>query len=107
MAKKQSWMPKTAGILSIIAGAFGLLAGMGIGALGALISSLFDLPGLGGIIGFPIVILGIVAIIGGIFSLVRRVWGLALAGAICALFCFNILGILAIIFVAVSKQEFK
>jgi len=106
---KQTWMPTVAGILSIVAGATELLGGVGIGALGALISSFFGMPGLGAIIGFPLIALGIVAIIGGVCSLRRQTWGLALAGVICALFLphVTVLGILAIIFVAISKREFK
>jgi len=45
--------------------------------------------------------------VGGIYALGRRVWGLALAGSICALVGFGILGILAIIFVILGKGEFK
>jgi len=109
MAKKRTWKPTTAGILSIIAGAVELFCGVGVGSLGGLISSLTGIPGLGAVIGFPLIILGIVAIVGGVFSLRRRVWGLALAGAICSLFmsAVTILGILAIIFVAMSKKEFE
>jgi len=51
-------------------------------------------------------ILGIVAIAGGVAALRRRSFGLALAGAICSL-PSAILGILAIIFVSVSKEEFE
>lgn len=53
-------------------------------------------------------VLGIVAIIGGIFAITRQVWGLALADAMCALFPprVSVLGILAIVFVAPSKSEF-
>jgi len=62
------------------------------------------------------IVLGLIAIVGGIFALRRRVWGLALAGAICALFPFHpygsliwtpVIGILAILFVALSKNEFS
>ena len=105
MAKKGTWMPKTAGILSIVAGAIEILGGI---TAGSLLTTLVDLPGIGAITGFPLVILGIVAIVGGVFSLRRRIWGLALAGAICSLLLPTIalLGILAIIFVAMSKKEF-
>lgn len=51
-------------------------------------------------------ILGIVAIAGGVAALRRSSFGLSLAGAICSL-PSAILGILAIIFVAVSKEEFE
>jgi hypothetical protein len=108
MASKKTWKPTTAGILSIIAGAFEVLGGIGVGSLSGLLGSLAGIPGLGALLGFPMIILGVVAIVGGVFALRRRVWGLALAGAICALFMPTIalLGILAIIFVAMGKKEF-
>ena len=49
--------------------------------------------------------LGIVAIVGGISAIRRNVFGLSLAGAICAL-PSGILGILAVILVALGKREF-
>jgi hypothetical protein len=106
-AIKETWMPTVAGILSIIAGAGELIAGLAISTVGTVVT-LF-IAGLGGVFGFPLIVLGIVAIVGGIYSLRRRAWGMALAGAICALFLphVTVLGILAIIFVAISKQEFK
>jgi hypothetical protein len=59
--------------------------------------------------------LGLIAIVGGIFAIRRKFWGLALAGAICAivpphpwgyLTWTPVLGILAVVFVALSKNEF-
>jgi hypothetical protein len=109
MARKETWLPIAAGVLSIIAGAFELFGGLILSALASLITSFFWMPELGALFGVPLIILGIVAIIGGICSLTRRAWGLALAGAICSVFLPHviILGILAIIFVAISRQEFK
>jgi hypothetical protein len=52
-------------------------------------------------------ILAILEIVGGIFALRRKTWGLALAGSIAAALPVNILGILAIIFLAMSKDEFS
>ena len=49
--------------------------------------------------------LGVVAVIGGVYALRRKSFGMALAGAICAL-PMIILGILAVIFVALSRKEF-
>ena len=57
------------------------------------------------IVGVPIIALGIVAIVGGISAIRRGSFGLSLAGAICALPSVP-LGILAVIFVSVSKKEF-
>jgi hypothetical protein len=58
------------------------------------------------IVGVPIIALGIVAIVGGISAIRRGSFGLSLAGAICAL-PSSIMGILAVIFVAVSKEKFE
>jgi hypothetical protein len=112
------------GVLSIIAGALEVIGGLviagltiGIGILGRLAPIPFQPGDWGGhivpfipfwliIVGVPIFALGVVAIVGGVSALRRRSFGLALAGAICAL-PSNILGILAIIFVSLSKKEFE
>ncbi len=105
----KTWKPTTAGILMIIAG----ITEATIGITGAIISGTIAgytvLPVLGGIWAFTIALiaLGIVAIAGGICSLKRRIWGIALAGSICSLFGISFaLGILAIIFVSMGKEEF-
>jgi hypothetical protein len=50
-------------------------------------------------------VLGIVAIVGGISAIRRKRFGLALAGAICAILS-GPLGILAVVFIALRKREF-
>ena len=57
------------------------------------------------IIGVPLLVLGVLAVVGGISAIRRKSFGLSLAGAICALPSV-ILGILAIIFVVLGKREF-
>ena len=52
-------------------------------------------------------ILGVLPIIGGIYALQRKKWGLALAGSIAAIFGFTPLGIAATVLVAISKDEFE
>jgi hypothetical protein len=59
------------------------------------------------IIGAILAVLGIVAIVGGISAIRRGSFGLSLAGAICALLPINVLGILAVIFVSLAKEEFE
>jgi hypothetical protein len=107
-APKKTWMPTTSGIMSIISGVVACLVGIGAIARGELARRMVFHVGEEAI-GVFLLLIGIVAIIGGVFALNRRVWGLALAGAICALFCppVTVLGILAIVFVALSKNEFK
>jgi hypothetical protein len=58
------------------------------------------------IIGGCLGVLGIVAVVGGISAIRRKRFGLSLAGAICALPSV-FLGILAVIFVALGKKEFR
>jgi hypothetical protein len=57
----------------------------------------------------PLAILAILAIVGGVYALRRKVWGLALAGSIASLFApyFLLLAIAAIVFTALSKKEFE
>ena len=112
------------GILSIIAGAFEIIGGGALvvwGIVGCVPfwESLCSLsPNYGSdlsmrifpmwiIIGGGILVaLGIIAIAGGISTVKRRSFGLSLAGAICAFIPFNILGLLAIIFISLGKREF-
>jgi hypothetical protein len=58
------------------------------------------------IIGGCVGVLGIVAIIGGISAIRRKIFGVSLAGAICVI-PTAILGILAVIFVALGKRGFS
>jgi len=113
----RTWKPTVAGILTIIAGFLGLLIGIGLavglGLAGTMAGMMPGFPGwLLAVIAIPGIILGIVAIVGGIYALKRRLWGLALAGAICALlftipFLGWIMAILAIIFISLGKGEFE
>ena len=89
---ERTWKPTTAGILCIISGIIGVTPGIAFAVF-------FAFTGMGwlSVIGAPLSILGIIPIVGGIYALRRRIWGLALAGSICALVGFVTLGILGII----------
>ena len=101
------WMPTTAGILCLVAGAVDVMLGIVMATLSEIIGTFAGFWGLG-VIGTPLIILGAAAIAGGVFALQRRIWGMALAGAICALIWpFSALGIAAIILVVLSKPEFE
>jgi len=52
------------------------------------------------------VIAGILALIGGIFGIQRLKWGLALGGSIAGVFGFFPVGIAAVVFTAIAKDEF-
>jgi len=104
---ERTWKGTTAGILTLIGG----ICGIAVGAIFATVGSAFlmGLPGLELMagIGAGIIAIGVIALIAGIFTLRRRSWGFALAGAILALFPIIPLGVLAIIFVAMGKSEFE
>ena len=52
--------------------------------------------------------LGVLAVVGGIYTLKRHNWGMSLAGAVCAIFLPGWLpGILATVFLATSRSEFN
>lgn len=117
--------PTVAGVLSIVAGVLSIM-----GALGVLVGILFFLPiataaaesgpvpelgrwlspgvweALLVIAVVYFLIVGILPIIGGIYAVQRRKWGLALTGTIAAIFGSTILGILALIFTILSRDEF-
>ena len=59
-----------------------------------------------GALGLFFVLLGALAIVGGINALKRKRWGLALAGAIASTFTFFPCGIAAVIFVSLARPEF-
>jgi len=108
----KTWKPTTAGILTVIGGAFLLAWGLGHVIRAELVAGTLTHWQFGPVF----IVLGLITIVGGIFAVRRRVWGLALAGAICAVFPFHpygsliwtpILGILAIVFVALSRNEFS
>jgi len=116
------------GALSIVAGAFKVIGGGAIVVLVTLgiplrpwLSSF--LPGITDgwvrfelwpvvpiwltIIGGLLLVLGIIAIAGGVSAVRRKSFGLSLAGAICAFIPLNLFGLLAVIFVSLGKREFQ
>ena len=126
----RTWKPTTAGIMTIISGCYGIGTGAFLVTLGTSFSALYpflepylgdtyfyfqpsEILGIGSIIGalgVAGIVLGIIALIAGIYALRRKVWGFALAGAIvsCPLLPVGtVLGILSIVFLAKSKAEFE
>jgi hypothetical protein len=111
------------GVLSVVAGAFEIngggmmLASAGLGVQFklwdfALYPGIWfehiipvDSPWLF-VMGGLLVVLGIIAIVGGIWALRRRSFALSLAGAVCVL-PLGILGIVAIVCIALAKRAFE
>ncbi|HEX79506.1 MAG TPA: hypothetical protein G4O19_05055 [Dehalococcoidia bacterium] len=120
-AATRTWMPMVGGILSIISGSLGFIAIAFFLTFGSIFGAAIARDVLLSLgfwhMGLPMTIIGIiaiillcisaVAIIGGIYAIQRRGWGMALAGAICSIFPSQVLGILAIVFITISRKEFE
>ena len=118
---KLTWKPLMAGILDIIAGAIGMVGGVYLVILGRIFHVIREMLGLDPFIiqqveeiinrmiaaPFIVVIIGIISIIGGVYALQRRIWGLAIAGAISSCIVFPVFGLPSIIVTALAKEEFK
>jgi len=106
-----AWMPVTAGILDLVVGVPGLI----VGIIWAIVGFVFWFTGwLGALMGGPMIILSIIAIVGGVFAIRKKAWGFALAAAICAFIVglplivpAILLGIPAIVFTALGKGKFE
>jgi hypothetical protein len=112
----RKWMTITAGILDIICGISGIICSIVLIICAIAAGFIMDyihaqIPQVILVIvflvaGIPCLILGALAIIGGVFSLRRRNWGIALTGAVASFFLNTLLGIAAIVFAALSRREF-
>jgi hypothetical protein len=59
-----------------------------------------------GLIFFFYLIVGALAVVGGICAIKKRAWGLSLAGAIAGSVAFYYTGIVAVVLVSMAQQEF-
>jgi len=111
---EKTWKPMVAGILNIVTGAFALLSVIGLLISIAVVGSNLVGPEVPDfvatilwIITIPFFVIGVLALIGGIYSLQRKAWGLALAGAVASTVYWFFVGIPTIVFIAQSKDEFE
>ena len=112
---EKTWKPTVAGIIDIISGAIGIMSGLVLGLIGSL-WEYFVVAGFKGILMGPMIfwivgsifiIFGILAVVGGVYTLRRNAWGLALAGSIFAFLSCRVLGLATIVLTALSKNEFE
>jgi hypothetical protein len=112
------------GILSIVAGAFGVLGGLILLVITLFFSSVFEDPSIFGNVtgadqqlftmmaviygamGVFCLLTGALGVVGGIFGIQRKHWGWALAGAIAGCINFMPVGIAAVVLTALGKPEF-
>ena len=105
---ERTWKPTTAGILTIIGGCYGIGVGATIATAGEIAALITGVEWLGAL-GSGAIALGVIALIAGIVSMKRKLWGFALTGAILAAILVpvgTVVGILAIIFVSMGRREF-
>jgi hypothetical protein len=89
---EKTWKPRAAGILCIIAGVLCVIP--------SIVVAWIYTP-----IGGALVIVALIPIVGGIYALRRRIWGLALAGSIFALVVPAVLVTLLIRFLAAVLSD--
>ena len=119
--KPQTGLPVAGGALTIVAGILGLLHGLSV-MLAAVIwesaDSYYGVYGMGdlggalAICGILIVIFAVMALVGGIFAIQRKNWAFALVGSILGMFAIGfligaILSLIALILIAVAREEFS
>ncbi|MDD1767958.1 MAG: zinc ribbon domain-containing protein [Methanomassiliicoccales archaeon] len=127
LAARGSLIPLIGGILVMISGVIGIVIGltMAVAAaaigdiLGDLYGGMYGLDVLGMIEGIIVAcgviwfIIGLIALIGGVFALRKKRWGIAIVGGVFALltigpyFLASILGLIGLILIAISKREFS
>jgi len=119
---EKTWKPVVAGILDVVSGAVGLIAVLGL-IIAIFITGGCAIPGTGDVplfvpslltgIAATLAIFSVLSLVGGVYALQRKLWGLALAGSIAAIFASIPLlgglpvGITATILTALSKGEFE
>jgi hypothetical protein len=117
---KDSSSPLVTGVLSIVSGVFGIFTGVALVLFAVFFMNIesftvtaphdfpFDiLQAVWMVWGIIILVLAVLAIIGGIYAIQRKLWGLALAGAIVSMLVFLPTGIAAVVFVGLSRREFE
>ena len=110
IAKPQTAKPVIGGVLILLAGIGDIIAGIWFATVGTIFAGTLE-----GIPFWPAstmlqtcgiiwIILGLIAIIGGIFAIKREKFGLAIIGGVLTI--YTLLGLIGLILVAISKDEF-
>ena len=117
---EETWKSTTGGVLAIIGGVITLFLSIGLFIAASVLNYADNWAtnwGLGSLplniapifiaFAIPLLLCAILAFIGGICAIQRKMWGLALAGSIAAFFPAWIFGLGSIIFIALSREEFN
>ena len=126
---QKPWMPVVAGLLDIVSGAMGVAVGLcmslrmfavkaaqaapGVAPRIAPHAGNYPqmphmfFPGMGIALGIALLVIGVLAIVGGVYALRLKAWGLALAGSIGAVITGPVIGLLALIFTVLGREDFQ
>jgi hypothetical protein len=88
----------------MIGGLLITLVGVGEIAVGILFSAFIGDFGLGGVCTAVLLILGLLAVTGGVSAVSKKNYALAVLGGICTV--FSVIGIIGLVLVAISKDDF-
>lgn len=107
---KRTAKPTVAGIMNIVIGATNLLGVIGIAIAIAIIRSQTSVDTIVltvlWIVFAGLLIFSLPSLIGGIYAIQRKNWGLALAGSIASFVTWSFIGLIPIILIVLSKDEF-
>jgi len=107
---KRTALPTIAGVINIIIGSFNLLGVIGVGIAIAVIWSQIwiDWTALTvlWIVFVLLLIFSLPSLIGGMYSLQRKNWAIALIGSIASFLIWNIIGLIPLILIIISRDEF-
>lgn len=123
MPKEKSVLSLVGGILILIAGLMGLAMGgillMAAGNVDTLTDWGVDVAGVGDMLediltvcGAIFIVLGLIAVLGGFFGVMRKHWGIVILGGVLGLFVLgpymlgSLLALVGLILVAISKKDF-
>jgi len=113
----RSWIPTVAGVLNIFAGGLALVGVVALSFGAFVVSCAPEIdPDEFGIfiaktvligLAFGVLILALLAVLGGIFALQRKRWGFVLAGSISAAFVCPPLGVPAIVLTVLAERDLR
>ena len=107
---KRTAMPTIAGVINIVIGSINLLGVLGVGIAIIVITNAAGASAIVISILWAVIagllILGLPSLIGGIYSVQRKNWAIALIGSIASFLIWNLIGLIPLILVIVSKDEF-
>jgi hypothetical protein len=106
--KGRSAMPVAGGVLGIIAGVFPVVGGLALIIISAVVGEWRDsFDWAPTALGIALIALGVLAVVGSSYAISRRNFVLAVIGGVCAVFSMWLLGIPALILIALSSREFN